>query len=431
LTGNTGPQGAATIAIGSVTTGAAGSQAQVTRTGTAQDAILNFVVPRGNVGAAGVINTVNAGSGLSGGGSSATVTLSLTTPVTVVNGGTAATSLAPAVVAGNVLVNSGSNSGPVAACSQWYIPAGSANTHGLVGRYATTTANQAPWVTCVRSRGTIASPATIQNGDGIGSFAVGGYYGSGTNFSYQQAGMYGQATQNWASGSRGCQLVFQTTANGSNAMRTVAIMQQDAGTTFSSNIATNGGNLNVQQPASNNAVVFHTVSGVRTWATLTSPNGGFYIQDQSWGWRLYFEAGGVLYVNSHVSPGVDAGYWSGYPNGWYAVQSYNFVQLSGENLKRDITPAPSCLDKITKLCPMEYRLKVDGARGLKHTGFIAGHVREVMGENFGGYFRDRRSGREAISYSDLVATLWRGTQELVELNSRLEAKVAALEAARG
>ena len=47
------PGAAATIQIGTVTTGAAGSQAAVTNTGTANAAILNFTIPRGNTGAQG------------------------------------------------------------------------------------------------------------------------------------------------------------------------------------------------------------------------------------------------------------------------------------------------------------------------------------------------------------------------------------------
>lgn len=41
---------AATIAIGTVTTGAPGSNAQVTNSGTANTVVLNFVLPRGDAG---------------------------------------------------------------------------------------------------------------------------------------------------------------------------------------------------------------------------------------------------------------------------------------------------------------------------------------------------------------------------------------------
>ena len=59
-TGATGPQGpagtageAATVTVGTTTTGDAGTNASVTNTGTAQNAILNFTIPRGETGATG------------------------------------------------------------------------------------------------------------------------------------------------------------------------------------------------------------------------------------------------------------------------------------------------------------------------------------------------------------------------------------------
>ena len=44
---------AATVTVGSVTTGAPGSQAQVTNSGTESAAVLDFVIPRGSTGPAG------------------------------------------------------------------------------------------------------------------------------------------------------------------------------------------------------------------------------------------------------------------------------------------------------------------------------------------------------------------------------------------
>jgi hypothetical protein len=52
--GSTGPQGpAATIALGTVTTGAAGSNVVITNSGTSGAAIFNFTIPRGETGATG------------------------------------------------------------------------------------------------------------------------------------------------------------------------------------------------------------------------------------------------------------------------------------------------------------------------------------------------------------------------------------------
>ena len=52
-TGPTGPQGPATITIGTTTTGEPGTEATVTNIGTAENAILNFSIPEGEVGPTG------------------------------------------------------------------------------------------------------------------------------------------------------------------------------------------------------------------------------------------------------------------------------------------------------------------------------------------------------------------------------------------
>lgn len=54
-TGPTGPAGAATIAVGQTTTGAPGTSASVTNTGTAENVVLSFTIPRGNTGDTGAI----------------------------------------------------------------------------------------------------------------------------------------------------------------------------------------------------------------------------------------------------------------------------------------------------------------------------------------------------------------------------------------
>ena len=64
VAGPTGPSGAAaTVSVGTVTTGAAGTQAAVTNSGTASAAVLNFTIPQGAPGANG---TGGGGGGTSG-----------------------------------------------------------------------------------------------------------------------------------------------------------------------------------------------------------------------------------------------------------------------------------------------------------------------------------------------------------------------------
>ncbi len=74
--GATGPAGvAATIRVGTVTTGLPGTQAAVTNSGTASSAVLNFTIPQGAAGANG------SGGGGGGGGSSGIPFASMYHPV--------------------------------------------------------------------------------------------------------------------------------------------------------------------------------------------------------------------------------------------------------------------------------------------------------------------------------------------------------------
>jgi hypothetical protein len=86
-TGTTGPAG--TVQVGTVTTGAAGSPADVSNSGTATAAILDFTIPQGDVGDTGVqgpsgtlaVGTVTTGAA----GSSVVVTNSGTSSAAVLN----------------------------------------------------------------------------------------------------------------------------------------------------------------------------------------------------------------------------------------------------------------------------------------------------------------------------------------------------------
>ena len=52
-TGPTGPSGAATITVGTTTTGDPGTDAIVTNSGTDEDVVLDFTIPAGETGATG------------------------------------------------------------------------------------------------------------------------------------------------------------------------------------------------------------------------------------------------------------------------------------------------------------------------------------------------------------------------------------------
>lgn len=85
-----GPKGdtgtAATVAVGTTTTGAAGTSASVTNSGTSSAATLNFTIPRGDTGATGAAATIAVGTTTTGAaGSSASVTNSGTSGAAVFN----------------------------------------------------------------------------------------------------------------------------------------------------------------------------------------------------------------------------------------------------------------------------------------------------------------------------------------------------------
>ena len=84
LKGATGD--AATVAVGTTTTGAAGTSAAVSNSGTTSAAVFNFTVPKGDVGATGTAATVAVGTTTTGvAGTSATVSNSGTTSAAVFN----------------------------------------------------------------------------------------------------------------------------------------------------------------------------------------------------------------------------------------------------------------------------------------------------------------------------------------------------------
>ncbi len=85
--GADGPPGASsTITVGTTTTGAAGASAAVTNSGTPSAAILDFVIPHGADGAPGAASTVSVGTTTTGApGTSASVTNSGTPSAAVLN----------------------------------------------------------------------------------------------------------------------------------------------------------------------------------------------------------------------------------------------------------------------------------------------------------------------------------------------------------
>ena len=94
----------ASVAVGTTTTGAAGSSASVTNSGTSLDAVFNFTIPRGDTGATGAAATIAVGT---------TTTTNPGTSATVTNVGTSGAAIFNFGIPRGAGVNSGGTTGQV------------------------------------------------------------------------------------------------------------------------------------------------------------------------------------------------------------------------------------------------------------------------------------------------------------------------------
>lgn len=97
------------------------------------------------------------------------------------------------------------------------------------------------------------------------------------------------------------------------------------------------------------------------------------------------------------------------------INAYVFITNSDRRQKTEIADLPQCLDLVRGIAPKIYRLR-EGEDNRPHWGFIAQDVGAAMtsaGHDFGGHVISE-TGREALSYNDLVATLWQAVRELAD-----------------
>ena len=142
--GAQGPQGegSATVAIGTVTTGNAGTNASVTNVGSTTAATLNFTIPRGDTGATGSTGATGAAGSDGSDGAAATIAVGSTTTG---NAGTNAS-----------VTNSGTSS---AATLNFTIPKGDTGATGAAGNDGTAATIAVGTVTT----GAAGSSATVTN----------------------------------------------------------------------------------------------------------------------------------------------------------------------------------------------------------------------------------------------------------------------------
>lgn len=144
--------------------------------------------------------------------------------------------------------------------------------------------------------------------------------------------------------------------------------------------------------------------------------------------QMIFNVGGVnaigIYSTTNIVPLNDNYTRCGNAgNSWLNVYSYAWTTSSDPSLKQDIEPVRSTLAAVLALDPKTYRWKDGPDTERRHTGFIATDVRDVLGEDFGGYYLDTETGLQGLGYNDLIAVLWKAVQELAAQHDALEARL--------
>lgn len=136
---------------------------------------------------------------------------------------------------------------------------------------------------------------------------------------------------------------------------------------------------------------------------------------------------GIRPADNRYSSGVSG-------QAWAQVASYWMNTVSDARLKQDIDrPPEGALAAVAALSPVQYRWRksepgddplqreISETGPRLHRGFLAQDVREVLGEEFGGWSEE--NGVQGLDYNELTAVLWQAVQELA-------ARVEALEGVR-
>lgn len=116
-------------------------------------------------------------------------------------------------------------------------------------------------------------------------------------------------------------------------------------------------------------------------------------------------------------------------NAWAQVASYFFNNVSDATFKTDIAPLPDCEGLLAAINPQRFRWRSGPDTEKTHWGFIAQDVAAAMkaaGYDFGGVTAD--PAQLGLSYNEMLAVLWRATQQQQETIKQLTDRIAVLEA---
>lgn len=312
--GDTGSAGAAaTITVGSTTTGNPGTNASVTNSGTSSAAVLNFTIPRGAAGQDGADGADGAD------GESATITVGTTTTLpagssaTVTNTGTSSAAVLNFGIPKGEKGDSGSGAGDMSMSD--YDPNGIVKTAGGIVAYVADEIPTVPTKTSDLTNDGSDGTSTYVEADELATVATTGSYSDLTNKPTIPAA---QVNSDWNANSGVEQILNKPTIpTVNNATLTLTQNGTTAGT-FTANSATD---TTIDLSSSNTTTFYCSNLGNSSWDNHIYSDSGMTTQITRQEFLDACEGGSVIIKSTYTMPPNEDWY--------YAVLSYIHIKNSG------------------------------------------------------------------------------------------------------
>jgi len=293
------------------------------------------------VGGAGTITGVTAGSGLSGGGTSGTVSVGLVQPVPIASGGTNSTTAAAALTALGAVARAGDTmTGALTVSSNASPPQpGQIGELMLVGQNAQNVAQLLdcygtgvnPFIVARHARGTAAAPTALQNGDGILTIAATGYAATGYG-NFPSAAIALETVENFTATAQGTRIRFVTNAIGGASPISSLLLQ--------------GNNLTVPLGG---AITFGGVGATFPKIVGDAANIGMQLGSGNGAYTLYDNPGFIVLTVNNAGNLTIGGATATKPGGG------SWVAPSDASLKSAVEVWPTGLAAVLQLQPISYR----------------------------------------------------------------------------